>query len=526
MSDSEKNGNSQGCVESPLVFRSENSVAQSHVEKRVATKIRQRASREDSESGEQGPPAVDNSQLINTPTTQSEWRVGGDTAVAIQSTPAANVDDHALAFFASNWLIIGAIQEAHVSSGSVSGRGKQILTAALDGAVKALALGSMSTFTKNRPLAVEARKRYGAAVASTNEALSRPELVREDSLLSTVLILNVFEVVGGPDAQSLFDWSNHAYGAASLVQLRGGAQFKSPVGHLLFMSAVSLLSAAVIRDDTVVPPGLLPLARLARSQVTSYHEIWDFLLIKLEMTEFFSAEIDFWPFPKKSMDPELAAWKALHFDNAIARLAERLPPNYQYTAVYIPEMAEFSVDGHCDVYPFFWTAQFWNDMRIHRIILHAIIRHSLNRVSDENARFWSRAERDKQLAVSRSLTLRHQAEVLRCVPQHLGKVSFEHDSPRRCWDTPPVFNFPWTAFKAFRYDPAGMLMPCYQGCPILRSYGGYTLNWALFSASKVEGTSPELMEKIVRLLKTIGMPQGNSQADLMARITKDERQFF
>ena len=402
-----------------------------------------------------------------------------------------------------------------------------IVQEALEYSMKALGLASMSTFTKSANLSVEARKRYTTAVSKTNAALKEPGLAKDDRLLSTVLILNAFETISGADAQSLTNCSTHAFGATELVRLRGPQQFKSPVGLVLFISAISLVMAAAVRDNRPLPEDILPLAEQARPGNILYKDYWDFFLVKIEFTEYFSRHMVSWPIPDNLLDLEAAARKALAFDARIVEIFDRLDDFHRYTTVFLPELEGYCVDGHCDVYKHFLVAQMWNDMRIHRIVLHSIIRRSLAHIKQTSR--WTVDERHAQIRKSKRTMVELQEGILRSVPQHLGKISFEKGSPKP-FPTPttaePIFNFPWTAFKAFLRDPAAGQIPVYHGSPVPRAHGGCTLSWGLFTAAKVEGVDKNTLHKLIKMMQLLGLPQGNSQSAVLADLAKVERRFF
>ena len=413
----------------------------------------------------------------------------------------------------------------------------------LEMGMKAVALASMATFTKSPKLSVEARKRYLSAVANTNEALKSPVVAKDDMLLATVLILNSFEVVGGPNEQSLVDWSNHAYGAAALVKLRGPQQFESPNGITLFHAAISLVLAASMREDRPLLDNILELTEEATLHRNNNDSMWQFFVLKVRFVYFYTQHIQVWPFLKDTIDPGVAISKALELDAAIAPLFEDVEGFHGSYTIYLPQMEEFSWDGHCQVFQHFVSSAMHNDLRIHRIVLNALVRNLLETTTGEHTSFFDRhgrehivhpgksstpiltdaEERKAQIQRSMEIQTQMQAEILSTVPQHLGLVNYEDGAQTKKED--PLFNFPWKSFERWHFQPRepGTWV---RTVPVIRSYGGYALQWGLFVAGKVKHTSPGLRLKIIRLLRMLGLPMGNQQAAVFAERTEIEDSNF
>lgn len=461
-----------------------------------------------------------------------------DSLSTMQLTP--DIDDHALAYFLSNFMMSGNLEptspvEYH------SSREYRLMRKGLEMSMKSVALASMASFTKSPKLSVEARRRYLTAVANTNEALKSPVIAKDDMLLSTVLILNSFEVIGGPDEQSLVDWANHAYGAAALVKLRGPKQFETPNGLVLFTSTISLVLAASMREDRPLPENILELTEDAAKHATSDQAFWKFFLVKVRFVYFYTQHIKVWPFLNDTIHPDVALSKALELDWEMASVFENMDSFHDSYDVYLPHMAEYSQDGHCHVFKNFISVSMFNDMRIHRIVVHALIRNILEQGLVEESSFYDRfgqrhfldtgrtrspslltdEGRQIQLQRSQEIQCQMQSGILATVPQQLGFINYEDGIQSKSPDQDPLFNFPWSAFESWYHEPVGPTQNA-DNVPVVRAYGGYALSWGLFVAGKVKNTSPDLKAKIVRLLHMLGSRVGNRQAELLAERTEVE----
>ena len=354
-----------------FLFRSQNNVAQKQVERRVAAKILQRSVLVQQKNDETELATRQNScsDKVVCVTPWSSRSHNQSDIPRPELSLAADIDEHALAFFSSNFLMAGSMSYVppRANTGAASYR---LLRGTMESAMKAVSLAAMSTFTGSAQLAEEARKRYGSAVAKTNAALARPDLAQDDHVLSTVLALNAFESLGGPDAQSLADWSKHAFGAAALVQLRGVSQFSSPVGQPMLISAVALTMVACSRDCKPFPAGLRDLMEQARTCATSYRDYWDYLLVKIRFTELWVTFMKKWPLCNDPIELEAAISRSLEVDEDIVHVCDNVPTSMRYSTFYEPDLAEFCLDGRCDTYRNHLAAQMWNGESTNLLVSH------------------------------------------------------------------------------------------------------------------------------------------------------------
>lgn len=100
--------------------------------------------------------------------------------------------------------------------------------------VTAVGLVGVAQMTRSQTALDAARKSYGKALQLTNAALrDQAEAVKDTTMLS-VLILGLFEMIGGSSARTTEAWQKHLNGAAALAKIRGMAQFRSRAGIRMF----------------------------------------------------------------------------------------------------------------------------------------------------------------------------------------------------------------------------------------------------------------------------------------------------
>ena len=164
------------------------------------------------------------------------------------------------------------------------------------------------------------------------------------------------------------------------------------------------------------------------------------------------------------------------------------------------------------------------DIRITRIHIHAIVRLCITKLQDPRDESLDAIWRQSQLEESTRTVFEMQQDIMASVPQHLGKIS--SDGKPVFHTQRPLFNFQWQAFKARSYNPQALLFPECDGTPVMRAFGGSALGWALFAAAKVRGTDAAVYNKIRRLLRMVGMPQGNHQANIFAELLHQQEGWY
>ena len=520
-----------------LVFRSENQTAMTKVEKRVASKLRIRSRQE---QDQQAAGILNESERSTS--TELQDVIGGSRCSPVYELMAPlqlanDIDDHALAFFHENFLAVGTMPSFSPSN-THSRREEKILVEGLENSMRAVALASMANFTRSPELSIEARKRYSLAVKKCNEAMSSPEVAQDDMLLSTILTLNTFEGVGGPDQQSLVDWANHAYGAAAILKLRGSEQLQTEQGQLLFIAAISLILAAIIREDRQVPKHVIELTEQASAHVSSEVPLWQWMRLKVRFVRFCTTHINVWPLVRRDINPSASLCEAYAIDAAIQDLSITRGRKYcEFYEIDAPQLSEYCFDGRCIVYRYFFAATVWNDVRTHRIILHGIIKHLLQAEASRIAKLPGSTNQQGSSSTvidpgdyvsrhkaSEDIQFQLSADILATVPQHLGLATYDEglQQPGSILGKGPLFNFPWRSFETSSFTPMDWSRNTRKGVPIIRVHGGYTLHWGLLTLVKVREMSTEVRLKVAKLLRLIGLPQGNYQAAVFADALKVE----
>lgn len=115
--------------------------------------------------------------------------------------------------------------------------------------VTAVGLVGVAQMTRSQTALDAARKSYGKALQLTNAALrDQAEAVKDTTMLS-VLILGLFEMIGGSSARTTEAWQKHLNGAAALAKIRGMAQFRSRAGIRMFFMLTQNTMISCIQNE-------------------------------------------------------------------------------------------------------------------------------------------------------------------------------------------------------------------------------------------------------------------------------------
>lgn len=147
----------------------------------------------------------------------------------------------AAAFFLNNFVVKGPVlsDTNHELLVSIC---RDHSESAASYAIEAIGLAGLSNVHRDHQLRVEARKRYGRALAKTNCSLGDPAEATSDLTAMSVLFLGQFEsmVVDSWDQYS----RAHIDGASALLKLRGHQQFEGEIGVCLFLAFRSQIVSA------------------------------------------------------------------------------------------------------------------------------------------------------------------------------------------------------------------------------------------------------------------------------------------
>lgn len=143
--------------------------------------------------------------------------------------------------------------------------------------VKAVYLAFFSTEVVSPSTLQVARKTYGHALSLTNKALQSSESATKDTMLLTVLLLDLFECLANNGQNSSIEFEmKHIDGALALVRLRGHEQFRGSIGLRMFLQLSRNVFIRCLHREVEVPSELMALRSVAAQFVDTRDPKWRF----------------------------------------------------------------------------------------------------------------------------------------------------------------------------------------------------------------------------------------------------------
>ncbi|KAH7336661.1 hypothetical protein BKA65DRAFT_553294 [Rhexocercosporidium sp. MPI-PUGE-AT-0058] len=157
----------------------------------------------------------------------------------------------------------------------------------------------------------------------------------------------------------------HTKGATTIIELRGNKQFESRLGMQLFVQMCGDIARGCLQRSVRVPAGVIVARSHAATLVRELDSAWQLLGIIIQVADFrasvkdrsFSTANDF-----------IAA--ALELDASLCSLAAHVPAEHKFDILHPDHSTKLVYGRFYHVYPPFWAAYFWNNLRTCRILLH------------------------------------------------------------------------------------------------------------------------------------------------------------
>ena len=137
----------------------------------------------------------------------------------------------------------------------------------LSDAVDATNLAYLSTRRDSIDVLRKAWEKYVVALRLVSGAIGSHDRAIQNTTLVSVLLLDLFERLAGAQRSSE-SWTKHVQGAIRLANLRGEAQFQSPLGLRLFMQLNTTILMGCAEHEFRVPPDLINI----RSSASAYYD--------------------------------------------------------------------------------------------------------------------------------------------------------------------------------------------------------------------------------------------------------------
>jgi hypothetical protein len=244
-----------------LMFRNESeAVVRKAHQKKESKKDGGRTASQTRNSADHAPSDDEESSASSTDLVTSHPKLLGSSAHLLRNlTPS--VQDLATCFFFRNFVL----SDSDNCKGHMDHLPKMSQTSGgpLSAAISSVGMACLSNVTNSSDVMFAARQEYASAVRLTNMALQDPVQTKSDGMLTTVMLLGMFEVsfslrtlsrylmltsgktITCRAPQSMKAWTSHVEGAAELLRLRGLEQFQHRIGLNMFFQ----LRAQIVKLD-------------------------------------------------------------------------------------------------------------------------------------------------------------------------------------------------------------------------------------------------------------------------------------
>ncbi|KAL4873881.1 hypothetical protein BDV12DRAFT_159783 [Aspergillus spectabilis] len=357
----------------------------------------------------------------------------------------------------------------------------------------------LSRVRQSEELKLAAEQEYGHALKLLTRAVCNEKESRANQTLSAVLLLAIFEVITSRSIKSIEKWTNHIYGAAALLELRGPEHLQSEEGLKLFVQLRFQIIISCLQRGMPVPKSLLECSKIAmylRPQIDAYCDRLICIAGKLsnlradvntrvltDANETLSAAY--------AIEAELLAWVAAG------------PPDFLYKTYECSSVEQwnrmfgnkpFPYNNQYHVYRDLWICHTWNQYRCSRIIVCEIILSCLRRLSAASPTMAMSKELQSHCARIRNTTRELASDICASAAYHLGVEG----SPAASFTVPTNY--------------------CYVG--------GMLLLWPLTLAGGTEPKDHALRRWTRDCLRLIGYSIGIDQALALIEVLEEEAGVF
>ncbi|KAK7737008.1 hypothetical protein SLS53_006764 [Cytospora paraplurivora] len=232
--------------------------------------------------------------------------------------------------------------------------------------VTAVGLVGVAEMNRSNQVLDAARRSYGKALHLTNAALRNPDEAVKDTTMLSVLILGLFELVGGSRARGIESWQKHLNGAAALARMRGMSQFRRPAGIRLFFMLTQNTMISCIQNELPMPRDLLEMRGQLGAMLGSREQPG--FEVCTAMYKILQLRYDI----KQGSVPDLEVMldRFTDAEDHFERVISHFPEAWQYRKYRLaqrPRPGFFNNIYH--VYPSLQVARLWNGLRTCRLLI-------------------------------------------------------------------------------------------------------------------------------------------------------------
>ncbi|QKX53699.1 uncharacterized protein TRUGW13939_00779 [Talaromyces rugulosus] len=409
------------------------------------------------------------------PNRNQKWQIGH----ALSTSPS----DQSICVFLHNYAPDDSVvMKVHLTTSQITSQANSCK--AVRCAISAIGLAVIANTTCQPSLLAEARGEYATALHLTNMALKNERMSLEDTTLSSVILLGMFEVMAGAAPKSVDNWQKHINGAATLLRIWDSRQHWTLTGIQLFMQLRAAVMANCLRTQTRVPEMIKELSivvKLYRSEDTFHSE--NLINLVAEVSDFIAKiKADGIPYYIEVIE------RAQDLDKRLEAWSSSLPTRWNYAVHTYSGSQRLAPDHTCNgnyhLYPDMWACNIWAYYRTARIIVNLVIRDRI----------------PPQLSAS------HWESIFNSANGNIESLSVDI-----------LLSVPFSLSLRFSPPSSNEGDSRAGGC-----LGGYSILWPLYVAASVSAPDSLHRKLAVSHLEYIGHAMGIGQSFLMAKVVRNE----
>ncbi|KAJ5587217.1 uncharacterized protein N7459_002982 [Penicillium hispanicum] len=248
---------------------------------------------------------------------------------------------------------------------------------ALLAGISAVGKASLANVEQNICLKESAMNDYVATLKLVKMAVDDAEQLENDSTLTAIFLLSLFEMVVGQGTESFENWLNHIEGAARLIEMRGKDELSCAASRTMFYAWRPQMIVCSLIRKAPVPSKLLSFsfqyASFTRRPDTASTRELTFIIARLARL---GHNID----TANMTDSEAILSELGSIDAALTAWSNSISPSCYYDPVLTTESFQmgysFTLTPHrrySHKYPGIWVASMWNQYRTTRLQVYGMI---------------------------------------------------------------------------------------------------------------------------------------------------------
>ncbi|KAL1980549.1 hypothetical protein VTN96DRAFT_3994 [Rasamsonia emersonii] len=302
---------------------------------------------------------------------------------------------------------------------------------ALMASIISVGMANLASLQNSKSLRLSARSEYATALKLINAALCDPVQAKEDTTLTAIICMSLFELITCQKRESMGSWVEHARGALALLEFRGEEHLRRECGLQMFHALRNEILAGCLQRRTKIPPSLIDLSnQVAAGQMDPFAVYADQLTKAVAKLCNLRVDIS----NGVIVDSADILSIAFSIDSELAEFASNMPPSFSYTVCTRLDGRPFRINEHYHLYPYNGcfhiyehplVCVIWNNYRYSRILVNRLILAELHKLASQDGSVSNSRDFRDQCRGIRDLMRQLAADICSTVPYQFGTVDRE-----------------------------------------------------------------------------------------------------